>query len=193
MDPVRSSHVVVASGNPVKAAAVERGFRRAFPGAALHFESLPVALGAADQPMSDEETLHGAEARAKAARANRPDADFWVGIEGGVADLEGLMAAFAWVAVDARTRRGRARTGTFFVPEAVAELVRSGLELGLADDKLFGRTDSKRDAGAVGLLTAGAIDRTTLYEQAVLLALIPFLNPELFGRTCRRSAGEENP
>jgi non-canonical (house-cleaning) NTP pyrophosphatase len=54
------------------------------------------------------------------------------------------------------------------------------MELGDADDRVFGCTDSKREGGAVGLLTGGTIDRTGLYQHAVALALIPFRNADLY-------------
>ncbi|MDD5645622.1 MAG: DUF84 family protein, partial [Candidatus Bipolaricaulis sp.] len=66
------------------------------------------------------------------------------------------------------------------LPDAVAQLVRQGMELGAADDRVFGRMGSKLDQGAVGLLTGGIIDRTALYEHAVILALIPFRNDALY-------------
>jgi non-canonical (house-cleaning) NTP pyrophosphatase len=62
----------------------------------------------------------------------------------------------------------------------VADLVRHGMELGHADDQVFGRNNSKQMNGAVGILTANAIDREELYAHAVMLALIPFLNPTLY-------------
>jgi non-canonical (house-cleaning) NTP pyrophosphatase len=58
--------------------------------------------------------------------------------------------------------------------------VRQGMELGDADDAVFGRSNSKQANGAVGILTGNVIDRAELYEQAVVLALIPFKNPELY-------------
>jgi non-canonical (house-cleaning) NTP pyrophosphatase len=69
----------------------------------------------------------------------------------------------------------------FFLPPEIAQLIRQGKELGEADDIVFGRQDSKRKNGAVGLLTGNVIDRLELYEGAVVLALAPFKNPELFG------------
>jgi non-canonical (house-cleaning) NTP pyrophosphatase len=90
------------------------------------------------------------------------------------------MEAFAWVVVLAGQKVGRGRTGTFFLPPRVAELVRAGKELGEADDIVFGRSNSKQENGAVGLLTGDVIDRAGFYEHAVILALIPFKTPELF-------------
>ncbi|MCX6095011.1 MAG: inosine/xanthosine triphosphatase [Candidatus Bipolaricaulota bacterium] len=172
--------VVVASTNPVKREATRSGFRRALPNEAIEVVARAVPSGVGSQPFSDAETLAGAEERARSARALEPNAAFWVGIEGGVEERDGRLAAFAWVVVLSADRVGRARTGTFFLPSAVADLVRQGVELGDADDRVFGRTDSKRDLGAIGLLTGGVIDRTALYEHAVVLALVPFRNDTLY-------------
>ena len=54
------------------------------------------------------------------------------------------------------------------------------MELGDADDQVFGRNGSKTEEGVVGLLTRGQIDRAAYYEQPLLLALVPFINGALF-------------
>jgi len=172
--------VVVASTNPIKVAATRAGFRRAFPGETVEVVPRGVTSGVGPQPMTDEQTLDGAQARARGARSLVTDAQFWVGIEGGVEERDGRLAAFAWIVVLSADRVGQARTGTFFLPDAVARLVREGMELGAADDRVFGQTGSKLDQGAVGLLTGGVIDRTALYEHAVVLALVPFRNERLY-------------
>jgi inosine/xanthosine triphosphatase len=109
-----------------------------------------------------------------------PAADYWVGIEGGAEPRDGQLGVFAWVVVFDRERQGQGRSGEFFLPEKVAELVRSGVELGEADDRVFGRSNSKQQNGAVGLLTADVVDRAGLYVPAVIFALIPFKNPQLY-------------
>lgn len=171
--------VIVASTNPVKLAAARTGLERLFHPASIQVEGVTVPSGVPDQPMGDEETLTGARQRMEAARHLQPDAAFWVGIEGGCADTEHGMTCFAWVTVTDGTRFGQARTGTFFLPDEVARLVRGGMELGHADDQVFGRSNSKQADGSVGLLTHGAIDRTAYYTHAVVLALVPFLHPNL--------------
>ncbi|GAB4405616.1 MAG: inosine/xanthosine triphosphatase [Bacteroidia bacterium] len=168
-------HIVVASRNPVKIAAVCAGFAQAFAGTDCTFEEVEVPSGVPDQPRSDTETYEGARNRAQAASQALPAADAWVGIEGGIENLPQGMVAFAWVVVLHRQRQGAARSASFVLPPAVAGLVRQGVELGEADDRVFGRRDSKRQDGAVGLLTQGRISRQQLYSPAVLLALIPFL------------------
>ena len=176
--------IALASHNPVKIQATLNAFRRMFPGERFEVEGLTVSSGAPAQPMSDEETLQGAIQRAENAAAVLPEADYWVGIEGGVEDEDGetaaAMVAFAWVVVRSGDRVSKARTGTFFLPAPVADLVRQGKELGEADDIIFGRSNSKQENGAIGLLTGNVIDRTGLYEHAVVLALVPFKNVGLY-------------
>ena len=175
--------VVVASGNPVKHEAARRGLAITYPDHALEIEGVSVPSGVADQPMSDAETLLGARQRAVAASASRPDADFWVGLEGGIDEQDGDLFAFAWAVLRGpHGREGRSRTAAFQLPPEVAELVRSGVELGVADDRVFRRQGSKRRGGAVGLLTEGRLSRADLYVPAVVLAAVPFVQPALFPR-----------
>lgn len=172
--------IVVASLNPVKAEAVLGAFVRLFPGEDFTVETVSVPSGVSVQPMTDQETCQGAQNRARRAREARPDADFWAGVEGGCEIQEGELAAFAWVEVLSREREGKARTAAFRLPPEVQKLVEAGLELGDADDQVFGKSNSKQQNGAVGLLTGNVETRTSLYEQAVVLALIPFKNPTLY-------------
>jgi inosine/xanthosine triphosphatase len=176
--------IVVASTNPVKVQAVRNGFARMFSESEFEIETISVPSGVSDQPRSSAETLQGALNRARTAARSHSLADFWVGVEGGV-DMEddGLteeMCAFAWIVILSQDRLGKGCTGRFFLPPAVAELVRQGVELGEADDLIFGRSNSKQENGAVGILTGDVIDRAELYEPAVIFALIPFKNPSLY-------------
>jgi non-canonical (house-cleaning) NTP pyrophosphatase len=52
------------------------------------------------------------------------------------------------------------------------------MELGDADDAVFGRSNSKQANGSIGLLTDDALTRTEYYVQAVIMALIPFKKPQ---------------
>ncbi|RMG66541.1 MAG: non-canonical purine NTP phosphatase [Bacteroidetes bacterium] len=173
-------HLIVASKNPVKIEAARRGFAALFPDVSCQCEGIGVPSDVADQPFSEEETLTGARNRAGGARAARPEADLWIGIEGGVAPMDGGLGAFAWIVVEGKEQKGQARTATFMLPPPVAVLLSEGLELGEADDRIFGQENSKQVNGAIGLLTHDAIVRETLYRPAVIMALIPFYRPELY-------------
>lgn len=175
--------ILIASKNPVKVQATLNGFQRMFPEEGFQIQSTPAASGVSDQPRSDEETLLGATNRAKNAAKKHPQANFWVGIEGGIQETGGEMTAFAWVVIYDGTLLGKSRTGTFFLPPQVSSLVRQGVELGEADDLVFRRENSKQKNGAIGILTANVVDRTGLYEQAVILALLPFKNPSLYPKS----------
>ena len=152
-----------------------------FPGETFSVRGFSVDSGVSAQPMSDAETLEGAVQRANNARARDVDADFWVGVEGGCEAKFGEVLTFAWIVVVAKDSNavGKGRTGAFFLPKEVADLVLQGTELGEADDKIFGRSNSKQQNGAVGLLTGDVMDRRSYYETAVILALIPFKNRRL--------------
>jgi len=174
--------VVVASKNPVKAQATLDGFRRMFPGEEIQVKTVSTQSGVNHQPTSNAETLLGAANRAKSAASLSPEADYWVGIEGGVEDQDGSLAAFAWVVIQSHDQIGKSRSGTFFLPPAIAELIRAGRELGEADDIVFHRANSKQENGAIGLLTGNVIDRQQLYEHAIVLALVGFKNPSLYSQ-----------
>jgi inosine/xanthosine triphosphatase len=170
--------VVVTSNNPVKKKAVLEGFKAYFND--VDIESVTVNSGVSDQPGTDSETLTGARNRVKEGRNQIYDADYWVAIEGGIQAGEKDVLAFAWVVIYSAGKFGEARTASFVLPKKVAHLVAGGMELGTANDLVFNKSNSKQKNGAVGILTHDKIDRTELYRQAVILALIPFVNRELY-------------
>ena len=180
-NPIRvvdATRIVVGSTNPVKIAAVQAVVERA--GSRAEVVGLAVASGVSDQPVGDAETIRGATQRARAV-LEASDADFGVGLEGGVVESDGIMRTCAWAAVAARD--GRVGTGGSLampLPSRVATLIREGVELGHAMDRVTGNHDTKRGAGAVGILTAGLVDRQRAYEALVAYALAPFLTPELY-------------
>ncbi|MEJ2383322.1 MAG: inosine/xanthosine triphosphatase [Xanthomonadales bacterium] len=170
--------VVVASHNPAKVVAVRDAFGASFPGAELNLVPTTADSGVAEQPMSDAETRQGALNRAHDARSRHPDADYWVGLEGGVALIGGELLAFAWMAVlDAPGRLGMARSATLPLPPEVRARVERGEELGSANDAVFGTVGSKQRGGAFGLLTGGRFTREGVYAETLCLALLPFVNP----------------
>ena len=169
--------VVVASRNPVKVGATTQAFQTLFPDAVLDVTSVNVDSGAGDQPDSDEATRQGARTRALKSREARPDADFWVGLEGGIEIVDDQLMAFAWMAVQGRVGDvSEARSTTLPLPPAVKKLVVSGLELGEANDRVFSTVNSKQGGGAYGLLTDGLYTREGIYAQTLIMALIPFVN-----------------
>lgn len=172
--------IIVGSKNPVKINSTETAFSEAFSKSFL-VNGVNAASGVSDQPIGSHETFQGAKNRAQNARKTFPEADYWVGIEGGIEEDEHGMYAFAWIYIEnRRTISGQSKTGTFYLPEEVRKLVKTGMELGAADDQIFERENSKEQGGSVGILTQGVVDRKAYYAQAIILALIPFLNKNLY-------------
>ena len=173
--------VVVGSTNPVKIHAVRAVLARAAVQATVEGRAVPSSVS--DQPVGDAETIRGALARARGALA-ADGAELGIGIEGGVVDdADGTMRTCAWAAVVSPDgRQGVGGSLAMPLPAVVADAVRGGLELGHAMDRLTGAHDTKRGAGAVGILTAGLVDRQQAYEVLVSYALAPFLTPEHWER-----------
>ena len=172
-------YIAVGSENPVKIDCVAEAVAEFWPEAKAIGVSTDSGVGA--QPVSDDEILIGATNRAQESLRRLPEAHFGVGIEGGVLDAGSGMWAYAWVViVDRKGGLGKGQTGRFQLPEGVAKLVRAGLELGDADDRFFGRNNSKQQEGAIGLLSDGKITRRALYKPAVTFALLPFIHPEYY-------------
>ena len=173
-------NVCIASQNPVKVECVKNSFISAFPKEDFTFSGEDISSNVSDQPMTDEETLMGAQNRAKNAQIIFPNSNYWVGIEGGVENKNNEMNAFAWVVILSADKMGKSKTATFYLPKAISTLVKNGVELGHADDLVFKRNNSKQRNGAIGILTHGLIGRIAYYESAVTMALIPFMNPDLY-------------
>ena len=136
-----------------------------FPQQSWQVQGRDLPSGVPDQPMSDGETLQGALTRARNAQMAAPDAHLWVGIEGGLQPLGAVLRCFAWVQVLAPGCAGRSRTATHDLPDEVARLVRAGHELGRANDRVFGRSNSKQAGGSVGLLSGEALTRSEYYAR----------------------------
>ena len=97
--------------------------------------------------------------------------EYAVGLEGGVGPLGDAAVAgdittceghecYAWMAVlqnvapavdgaGGSQKWGLARTGTFALPRSVSALLREGLELGHATDRVFHEVNSKQKGGSV--------------------------------------------
>ncbi len=172
--------VIIASENPVKIDSIRHGFKKVFKGINFDFEGISVSSDVSDQPMSVGETFRGALNRIKNAKKLVYGADFYCGIEGGLEYFDDRYYAFAWIIIDNGKYIGKARTGSFMLPLEIISLIKEGMELGDADDIVFGHSNSKQKQGSVGILTHDLIDRTGYYTHAVILALIPFMNKKLF-------------
>ncbi|MGO4998553.1 inosine/xanthosine triphosphatase [Oceanisphaera sp. W20_SRM_FM3] len=196
----RQLQVIVASLNPAKIESARLAFAQLLPERRVTVCGVSVPSGVAEQPMSDTETYQGARRRALGARALVPNADLWIGMEGGIEFTEprenGLSAprciTFAWIQVLGpafeqvsgleceRPLDNASRSASLTLPPAVAQALAEGEALGPVIDSLFNKTHSKQTGGAIGILTQQHLTRRTVYRDTLVLALAPWLNPELY-------------
>ncbi|SBS33888.1 Non-canonical purine NTP phosphatase [Marinomonas spartinae] len=184
--------IIIASKNPVKISAAYQAFNKAFPDHTIHCEEMSAPSGVADQPMTEAETRLGSENRAQFCyqqKSHQQDAnvmdentvDYFVAMEGGVDQFEEGAATFAYVTILAKTgKMVTNRSASLPLPHSIYTRLVSGEELGDVMDDLFGTVNIKQKGGAIGLFTNEAENRESIYTQALILCLAPFIHPEHF-------------
>lgn len=172
--------VAIGSANPSKIEAVKQAFLAVYPQEAWEFVSAGVKSGVTDQPMSDQESIRGATNRAKRAM-KQLNADFGVGLEGGLQKIGERWFDSGWIVIiDKEGKQGIGSSLRMQTPPKVMEMVRQGIEVGYADDIIFGTKNSKHGTGHFGLMTNDAVTRSEAYKDAIIAALTRFIHPELF-------------
>lgn len=174
--------VAVGSSNPVKVKAVEKVFSKFFRVSVL---MIAVSSEVPPQPVGLEVTISGAISRARNALALSREAEMGVGIEAGLIrvpeTLSGYMDQQFAAIID---RSGRVTLGggpSFEYPSSiVSRVIGEGIEVGTAMDQLSGVEELGQKQGAIGYFSKGHLDRTSLTEQAVLMALLPRVNKALY-------------
>ncbi len=174
--------VLVGSKNPVKLDAVKEAFSKYFE--EVEVVGLSVDSNVPDQPVNDQ-TFKGAENRALALKKLNEEqglgASFFVGIEGGVVKLYSKWFAVGGVCIlDEEGRAGFGTSPFFELPSMITARLLNGVELGEVIDELSGDKNTKQKHGAAGFLTKGVMNRKELYAHGLTVALIPFLNEELY-------------
>lgn len=156
--------VGVGSTNPVKRSATIR----AMSDVATAIESVDVDSGVSEQPWGERETIEGANTRANRARMD-DDFELGVGIEGGVARIDGADGLFLvmWAAVTNGTTTGLGSGPRLRLPTSVADRLDDGAELGPVMDEVLGTEGVARRQGAAGVLTDGIVTREDALFQAV--------------------------
>ncbi len=172
--------IAIGSENPVKLKAVEKAIRKRFP-EHCDFVFKKVASGVSNQPFGDE-TMEGARNRAQNVRLEF-DADYGVGLEGGIDLRQGLPFAVAWCAIV--DRQGKVSYGSSFgvpLPAVLMRRIEQGMELGDAMDELFNTKNIKHREGFFGFATGNLVTREAGYYDMVLAALATFTLPEYYRR-----------
>jgi len=181
---VRSAKLLAVRAACSRVAAVDAGWHN------VELVAREVETDAPAMPLTDAQLMRGARARAEAVRslllAEGTSAHLYVGLEGGFhcVTLDGRRHTFlqGWAyATDGRR-------GYFGISPSVsvpAEIVRRVLEgrreLGDVIDEVAGEHDVRSRQGAWGVISKELLTRAQSFESALIAALAPFYNAELFG------------
>lgn len=170
--------ILVGSLNPVKIEATRDAFSYYFDH--IEITGVHVPSHVSDQPI-DNETYLGAQNRVtelqKLNNTNNLNADYFVGIEGGICNRDEHWFAFgAMCIMDKTGRSGLGTTIHFELPPLIYKQILKGKELGAVIDSLTNEQNTKQKGGAIQLLTKSILDRKTIYVQGLIAALIPILN-----------------
>ena len=172
-------YIVMGSTSPVKVNATNQAFGTYFDD--VKVKALPLASGVKAFPTSDEETLRGALNRAREARSLEPEADFAVGIEGGLSRFGEYVLVKQVAVVIKDDIIGIGVSAGYAAPERLLR------QLDMASDKsrsiidsYLGRKEILSKEGVIGVLTNEALDRTKVTKDAVICALTRFVNPQFY-------------
>jgi len=170
--------IIITSLNPAKIHAVQSAFSAVFKNNTFEYIGVSISSEVSDQPMSEYETKSGALNRVKNAKRQYPNCDFYVGLEAGFEH----NSIFAWMIIETNlsNQRGESRSASLLLPTEVIKQLHQGLELGDVIDSLFNTTNIKQKGGTISILTDGLLTRSSVYQQALILALAPFLHQDLF-------------
>ncbi|MEM3737657.1 MAG: inosine/xanthosine triphosphatase [Candidatus Bathyarchaeia archaeon] len=182
--------VALASTNPVKIKATFNVFKMFYE--EVKVIPLDIWRGVRHQPIGINEIVQGAVEGARESIRKKDNASFGVGIEAGLIILPYSSTGYGDQQFAAIIDRKEVLTigggAVFEYPPAVTELVLTeGVEVGFVMEKLAGIKSLGRKQGAIGYLSHGILDRVKLTEQAVLMAIIPRLNEDLYFSATRKN------
>jgi len=174
--------ILVGSKNPVKLNAVEETFL--MYNNSVEVIGISVDSNVPDQPINSD-TYIGAQNRAlelkKIDNEKSLNADYFVGIEGGIQNTFDKWFAFGCMCII--NKEGKTSFGTsahFELPEVVTKQLLEGKELGHVMDEIMKEENTKQRGGAIAYFTNGKMNRKELYIPGIISALIPFQHTNIY-------------
>jgi len=190
---MRNIKICVGSLNPTKIYAVETGFGKYFK--KIEVFKIKANSKVSNQPIGIEKILKGAINRAKTAldyllnEINEKSDIFGIGIEAGLVPVPltktGYMDFQFCAIIDEKCKISLGSGIAFEYPHFVINkiLKNNDLEIGQIIGELAGNLNLKNELGAISFLSKNRIKRSEILTQAVICALLPWINKKLYGES----------
>ncbi|PYZ93795.1 inosine/xanthosine triphosphatase [Salipaludibacillus keqinensis] len=148
----------VGSENPAKIASVKAVFGQEYV-----IKGVNAPSSVSSQPFSDRETKEGALNRANFLIHDQ-QAELAIGLEGGVMTIDDELFLCNWGALVSKDKHLFVASGARIpLPKSIARMVQEGKELGDAMDSWLNERDVRKGQGAVGIFTAGNVNRAEMF------------------------------
>ncbi|MBD3198345.1 MAG: inosine/xanthosine triphosphatase [Candidatus Lokiarchaeota archaeon] len=183
--------ICVGSKNPVKINATKIAFESFFNNVEIYSWLADSKVG--DQPIGLNKILEGALNRSREAlnsiRTKFPNEKelYGVGIEAGLVEISkantGYMDFQFCIIIDKNEMTTIGSGVAFEYPSSVInQLFSEDKEIGEIMGRIANNMNLKKESGAIGYLTNTTINRIDILTQAVICALVPRLNKELYSK-----------
>lgn len=173
--------ILMGTKNPGKIEGAKQAFEKYF--SEVEIEGISVSSEVGDQPF-DEEIAQGVKNRVKNlkeyAKENNLQADFYVASEAGIINLSGDWIDINMAIIE--NTEGIQSIGTsqgFPIPDKYIEEIKEK-ELGKVMDRLFRGHELSKGKGGISILTKGEISRIDLTRNAFIMALIKYINEDIW-------------
>ncbi len=174
--------ILMGTKNPGKIEGAKRAFLKYFKD--VEIEGISVTSEVGDQP-TNEKIIQGAKNRVKNvkkyAQENNIKADFFIASEAGITN----SLSDDWIDINAAVIEscdGEQSVGIsqgFKIADKYVDEVLD-TELGKVMDKIFSKNDLGKSKGGINFLTKDVVSRIDLTENAFIMALIPYINGNLW-------------
>jgi inosine/xanthosine triphosphatase len=183
-------NICVGSLNPTKINAVKLAFNKYYDN--FHIDQINVISKTSNQPIGMEAIIQGAINRAECAihyliyDKKIDTCIYGVGIEAGLVNIAYAKTNYMdfqfCVIMDENKDITLGSGVAFEYPSSVINEILSNRDTEIGDimGRLANNKNLKNESGAISFLSKNIINRTEILSQAVISALLPRINPELY-------------
>jgi len=169
--------ILIGTKNPGKIEAAKLAFETYFPD--VEIQGINVASKVSDEPVN-KDIFIGAKNRVENLCRLNQEADYYVAVETGLTNTFGpwLMISAAYI----KDKNGVISYGTspaFPIPQKYVSKIISA-DFNKLIEEIYNTSALNQGMGGIALLSKGQISRIELSKQAILMALITYLNGSLW-------------